>query len=542
MSSKKLAKDSTYDGANVPGTALLSKALNIIESIAATSGRLKIKEITEITGYSKPTLYRILSALVFRGMIQQDARDHAYSLGPKFTELAGSIARNTELITVSAQSLKRIAAKFGEVVNLGVLDGKSLQIVARWGGIDGAPMSDIGGRKPLYCTALGKVILAHLPDQRHDRLISGLEFEALTDKTITEETQLRIDLSMIRSRGFALDNEEIITGTNCVAVPILGASGEVLGAASVSGPAFRLNEQRRFDIAADLQKAAETISLSFRHSINDDVWRTAKKNTTDICAVDHTRAFGCVALLPGVEMGKFHLIDGMGAKVISVQDGQHQVIASFGSPIQAGYHLDGMIFVLVDDTIFRVDPAQPGSDPLPYFSNKTFRLVDAITPLANGVLLAGAGREVLSMSQTGECTVVATDRSPRTGLNWIDGGLGYICGPDVVLLPSDGSDQVRRVTTDADVRDFVLTDGQLWVTQSKPWTVTGYTLEGSLVRQVPLPVPQPSVVERTFDGNLMVCSDRITLSSAQLELAPLSGDVFTLQIASPPRSRTHKRR
>jgi len=467
-------------------------------------------------------------------MIQQDARDHAYSLGPKFTELAGSIARNSELITLSAQSLKRIAAKFGEVVNLGVLDGKSLQTVARWGGIDGAAMSDIGGRKPLYCTALGKVILAHLPSRRRDRLISGLEFEALTDKTITEETQLRTDLSMIRSRGFALDNEEIIEGTNCVAVPILGASGEVFGAVSVSGPAFRMSEHRRFDIAAELQKAAETISLGFRDTINDDLRRTAKKNAAEICAVDHTRAFGCVALLPGVELGKFHLIDGMGANVISVQDGQLQTIASFGSPIQAGYHLDAMIFVLVDDTVFRVDPAQPGSDPLPYFSNKTFRRVDAITPLANGVLLAGAGREVLNVSQTGECTVLATDRSPGTGLKRFDGRPGYISGPDVVLLPSDASDHVRRVTTDADVRDFVLTDGQLWVTQSKRWTVSEYTLEGSLVRQVPLPVPQPFVVARTFDGNLMVCSDRITLSSAQLELAPLSGDVFTLQIASPP--------
>jgi IclR family KDG regulon transcriptional repressor len=191
------------DYIKIPGTALLSKSLDIIECIAETEQRLKIKEIAQITGYLKPTLYRILSSLISRGMIQQDVRDNAYSHGPKFTELAGSITQNTELIAMATPPLKRLAAKFGETVNLSVLSGEDLQAVALWDGLVAAPTSEVGSRKPLYCTASGKALLAFLPKTRQVQILEKPFFEILTPNTIDNTATLKSELAMVQASLFA---------------------------------------------------------------------------------------------------------------------------------------------------------------------------------------------------------------------------------------------------------------------------------------------------------------------------------------------------
>ena len=102
----------------VRGTALLTKALDIVELISDSDNRLKFKDIAERTGHSKSTLYRILSALSARGMIDIDQRDQSYVLGPKFTEMAGSINSSPDLSAVSSGPVKGPAQQYGERLKL----------------------------------------------------------------------------------------------------------------------------------------------------------------------------------------------------------------------------------------------------------------------------------------------------------------------------------------------------------------------------------------------------------------------------------------
>jgi len=209
------------DYIKIPGTALLSKSLNVIECIAETEQPLKINEIAQITGYLKPTLYRILSAMISGGMIQQDVRENAYSHGLNSPNWLGSITQNTELITMATPPLKRLAAKFGETVSLSVLSGEDLQAVALWDGPVAAPTSEVGSRKPLYCTGSEKALLAFLQRTRQVQILENTFFEILKPNTIDNTATLKSDLAMVQACGLAMDNEEIIEGTSCVAAPII---------------------------------------------------------------------------------------------------------------------------------------------------------------------------------------------------------------------------------------------------------------------------------------------------------------------------------
>lgn len=246
--------------APVRGTALLTKALDIVELISDSDNRLKFKDIAERTGHSKSTLYRILSALSARGMIDIDQRDQSYVLGPKFTEMAGSINSSSDLIAVSAGPLKALADQHGESVNLSILLGTAQVTISRWQGRLAQPFhAPLGERKPLYATGLGKCLLAFLPEQEREALMPRIRLAAYTDKTITDLDRLRSDGEITRARGFAVDDNEIIDGIVCVSTPILSADGTPLAAVSITGPAHRMTENRRLELASVLRMTTQRI-------------------------------------------------------------------------------------------------------------------------------------------------------------------------------------------------------------------------------------------------------------------------------------------
>ncbi len=523
------ARGAKPEGNRIAGTALLSKAMDIVECIAATERRLKIGDIEHVTGYARPTLYRILAALSARGMVHQDPRDHAWALGPKFTQLAGSIAHHTDLITLAARPLQGIGRKFGEAVNLGILAGNGQQTVARWTGSDARPVADVGGRKPLYCTALGKALLAFQPERSLADLIAGISFERLTERTVTDAAALVAELESVRSRGFALDSGEIIDGTACVAVPIFDDRGGVAGAASVSGPAFRMTDPRRFDIAADLLRAAGAVAEGFRTLHQAAPAEADPLPPGSPFSVDRIGAFGATAILPTGTGDIYCVIDGPGARVLQVEAGRARVVAEFSAPVQAGFLRRGKVHALSEDRLWRVDPGSASFGPDPVVCSGAVAGADALVSLPDGTLFAGVGSRVLHVGPAGDVTVVAEGRDPATGLHLAPASLCHVSGGAVVLTPLAGHAPQRRIETDAPVRDFAVTgDGGAWVTEAGRWEVSRVSADGGTVERLPLPVPAPSAVALTGSGRVLVGSDRFGLSSAQLDLAPLSGGVFSL--------------
>ncbi len=121
-------------------------------------------------------------------------------------------------------------------------------------------VSTIGTRNPLYCTAMGKAILAFLPPGKRNLLLEAIDLTMRTPHTLTEKVTLLKHLAIVRSVGYAIDDEENEEGIRCVAAPIFDRIGTPFGAISLAGPAYRLPVRRLQELSIHVVKAAETVS------------------------------------------------------------------------------------------------------------------------------------------------------------------------------------------------------------------------------------------------------------------------------------------
>ena len=129
--------------------------------------------------------------------------------------------------------------------------------------------SKVGARRPLHVTALGKALLAFLPDERREKTLNAINFEPVTPNGIINSDEFRRELDRVRQKGYALDNEEVVLGARCFGAPILGAYRAPIAAISVSGPVTRLSLEAVPVLAGTLLNAARAISVGMGFSPGD---------------------------------------------------------------------------------------------------------------------------------------------------------------------------------------------------------------------------------------------------------------------------------
>lgn len=135
-------------------------------------------------------------------------------------------------------------------------------------------VSQIGMRHPLHCTALGKVMLAFHSAEEQDNLIAGIEFKRLTPHTITRAANLRKELTLIRQRGYSLENEEVYLGSRSIGAPIFDESDRVVAALSVSGPTTRITREMVATFAVATRQAAAAVSKGLAANTKEFVARS----------------------------------------------------------------------------------------------------------------------------------------------------------------------------------------------------------------------------------------------------------------------------
>lgn len=503
--------------AAVRGTALLAKALDVVDLLAASEGRVKLRDLSEATGFAKPTLHRILAALVARGLVAHDQRDHAYALGPRFSELASALATHSDLIAASASPMRQLSARFGERVNLAVLEGLAARVVAVSPGLDRYGSAASGGLKPLSCTALGKALLAFAADAPRDSLLGKIRLEPLTSASHRTRDALVADLRAIRLRGFARDDEEVIAGTRCVAVPILASDGTAVAAISVTVPTFRLPDWRLEEIAAALREAAGEIAGQMRTTPNRGDGAPVPGG------LEAARAFGIV----GLHRAKRGVVvaDGPGARLVICADGGDQIVCPCPEPVRAIWGTDDQILVLGETGVSRIALTEAGVRPV---SRRPIeqRDADAVAQDETGNLLLGAGRHVIRLGPNGDGAILAEDRAMGGGFGLVRGALAY--GAADGLRTLDGR---LMVPTRHVCRAFAeLPDGRIAIVSDETWSlrVLGPDPDVDDIRY-PLPVLRPTALCLDAPGGcLLLGSDRISLSASQLDLSPLSGSVLRL--------------
>jgi len=211
------------------------------------------------------TVHRLLSTLLRRGYVRQNPETSRYYAGAKLATLSEGRSRFGELRLRVRPVLRAITEATRETANLVVLDDlaavyietiPSPQVVRLF--------TQAGNRVPLHATGAGKAILAALPAARRDGVIDRLELRPYTPHTIVDAATLRRALEEIRERGYAIDDEEYDDGVRCVAVPVMGAPTELIGALSISAPANRLTRQRCTELVPLLRRSASELAAAVR--------------------------------------------------------------------------------------------------------------------------------------------------------------------------------------------------------------------------------------------------------------------------------------
>ena len=218
----------------------LAKAMKILECFTSERPELGITEIAHMTGLHKSSIHNMISTFCDMGYVSFNPDNSRYYLGLRLLHFGYIINTHLGIRNMFLPYLQKIANAVLESAYLGIPDGPNVLYIEAMAP-HGTPARNIlGERAPLYCTGLGKAMLAHLPD--YDSRIPKME--AFTDNTITDREILLADMAQIRLCGYAIDNMEHEYGVKCIAVPIFGHTGDVIAAISVSAPSLRMDADK----------------------------------------------------------------------------------------------------------------------------------------------------------------------------------------------------------------------------------------------------------------------------------------------------------
>lgn len=240
----------------------VDRAVSVMEFLSR-NGLSGLTEISNELQIHKSTVYRLLATLEYRGIVEQDTDTEKYRLGFGLAVMAGSVTADLDIVRHSRGICQRLSDDTEETVTLEVLEGSDAVIIHQSissSSVLGADWS--GSHTPLHCTASGKVLMAHMPSRRVGQLLRK-PLESKTENTIVDPDKLREQFDEIRASGYGYTVEELEEGLNAVGAPIHASDGSVIGAVSLSGPAFRLPFDSLPDLGFRTADAGSEISRRF---------------------------------------------------------------------------------------------------------------------------------------------------------------------------------------------------------------------------------------------------------------------------------------
>jgi IclR family pca regulon transcriptional regulator len=247
----------------------LQAGLAILNCFSAQKPVLGIAKLADELNMSRSTTHRYASTLVALGYLEQD-QARRYRLAPRVADMGMSVLDSMALRGKAREPLRELREQTGRTASLAVLDGTEIRYVDRrrgWRRGQHAVDLDLGAgaRLPAQYTAMGKVLLANLPDRERERLIGEMELKRRGPKSITTKRGLREELQRVREDGVALGDEELGPGVRTIAAPVHDADGEVIAAVGIPVPAdaYTLDELRD-SLGPAVTAAAKRISVALR--------------------------------------------------------------------------------------------------------------------------------------------------------------------------------------------------------------------------------------------------------------------------------------
>ncbi|WP_121743348.1 IclR family transcriptional regulator [Natronorubrum halophilum] len=239
-------------------------AFNILDAVRKND-QITVTELADELSHSKSTIHSHLQTLEEQEIIVR--YDDGYRLSLQVLDMANDVRDQVANYDVIVDEVDELAAETGEIAQFGLEEhGKVSYLYKAMGNQAVETASRAGGKQPMYSTSLGKAILAFLPSDKRDAIVSDTTFASKTPKTITDPNSLDEELDTIAERGYAIDDEENIEGLRCVAAPVRNGK-TVLGAISITGPASRITDDYLHgELADSVQRAANVIELNTKFS------------------------------------------------------------------------------------------------------------------------------------------------------------------------------------------------------------------------------------------------------------------------------------
>ena len=238
----------------------LARGLQILELLGEAEDSVGVTELAKEIGVDKSSISRLVQTLVNHGFAERDLHSRRYHMGAKIRELSKRGDPHSSLRGKALPFLQKLVENTSENAHVAIYSmGQSLVIADVESTAQLRVVSEEGRLEPLYCTAIGKCILAFSDVPFPSNLPS------LTPRTITSHSQLRHHLDQIQNQGYALDDEENIIGVRCLAAPVFDHSGNAIATIGISGPTIRLPLGNIPSLAKIVMETAVSLSQSLGH-------------------------------------------------------------------------------------------------------------------------------------------------------------------------------------------------------------------------------------------------------------------------------------
>jgi IclR family pca regulon transcriptional regulator len=238
----------------------LARGLRVIESFDTHKISASVAEVARRTGFSRAAARRLLLTLKMLGYVEENGR--LFHLKMRVLRLGFAYLSSASLPSIAQPVLENVTSIVHESSSLSVLEGDQITYLAR--SVTKRVMSvglSVGSRLPAYCTSMGRVLLAALPEEQFSTFLDTVILKALTPKTITGKTRLADVIGRVRSNGYALVEEELELGLRSIAVPIKGPGGNVIAAMNVGAHVGRVSKSDLIQrVLPVLREQAELLS------------------------------------------------------------------------------------------------------------------------------------------------------------------------------------------------------------------------------------------------------------------------------------------
>jgi len=233
----------------------LERALTILNKLSEYPDGIQITRLAEQVGLTKGTLHRLLSTLSNMNYVMKDEETDKYKLGLQVLFLSRNLLNQSNIVTIAKPFLEKLVQEVNETVHLCIEDHGEVIYIDKIESNQTIRMySRIGSRAPMYCTAVGKILLSDMSPDKFEDIVSNITFIPKTPTTITSKEELIKEIETVKVQGYALDNAENEEVLRCIASPIYDHKGKIVASFSISGPNNRVTMDLINDTLIDKMK------------------------------------------------------------------------------------------------------------------------------------------------------------------------------------------------------------------------------------------------------------------------------------------------